>query len=482
MNDRSTNRFSKIVLDHIPLTPQDILKLGDKFSQQVGTCLLYSGGEFDTIERTYLCLFPSEFIHVNGNKLQTSNATWHVNNPWEGLRDFFSSKDSDSSYPEWVGYFGYEMGATSDPDKPLPYHPSAIPDSFFLRPSLVISFDHKEKYATLLFREDSLKTLPEDQKRWCARFTNKTEWPKILTEELSTPPQNNVEPFSLATPIESPDSYRQKVERTKELIRSGEVYQVNLSQKFLLRGERDPYQIFCELASINPAPFMAYLRFPDFVIISSSPERFLSKRGTILETRPIKGTAPRGESLEQDLRNKEWLLSSPKERAELLMITDLMRNDLGKVSVTGSVKTHKIWECETYTNVHHLVSTISSQAKPQLHAVDILRSCFPGGSITGCPKLRAMEVISDIEQRARGIYTGSIGYLTGNGDFDFNIAIRTVLWKGGLIDVQLGGGIVSDSDPQKEYEETLHKGESLFKTLGLKELKCRKRNQNFNHR
>ena len=181
----------------------------------------------------------------------------------------------------------------------------------------------------------------------------------------------------------------------------------------------------------------------------------------------MKGTIQRGHSPEEDQRNRALLLASEKDHAELLMTTDLMRNDLGRVSETGTVVTEQIGRCEAYENVYHLISIIRSHAKPSLHPLELLRACFPGGSISGCPKIRAMEVIYALEKRARGIYTGSIGYINGNGDFDFNIAIRTCTIKNSEITVQLGGAIVADSDPHLEFEETLHKGKSIFKVLGI---------------
>jgi para-aminobenzoate synthetase component 1 len=207
-------------------------------------------------------------------------------------------------------------------------------------------------------------------------------------------------------------------------------------------------------------------------MISTSPERFLCKKDQWLETRPIKGTIQRGKTVEEDEILKKKLLSSSKERAELLMITDLMRNDLGKISVIGSVQALEIWRCEAYTNVFHLLSIIRSQARPELTPLDIVRSCFPGGSITGCPKLRAMEVIDQLEERSRGIYTGAIGYFTGGGNFDLNIAIRTLVANNHFFSLQLGGGIVIDSNPEEEYQETLFKGASIFQILQKKEILC----------
>ncbi|KIC71266.1 anthranilate synthase component I family protein [Candidatus Protochlamydia amoebophila] len=255
------------------------------------------------------------------------------------------------------------------------------------------------------------------------------------------------------------------INEAKEWIFSGHVYQINLSQEFTFEGVLRPFDVFRQLIEINPAPFSAYLKADHYTIVSSSPERFLQKKEKLLETRPIKGTIQRGGYFEEDQLFKERLISSEKEKAELLMITDLMRNDLGKISEIGSVKTVDLWRCEAYTNVYHLISIIRSIALKHLKSLEIIRSAFPGGSITGCPKLKAMECIQKLENRSRGIYTGSMGYMTGKGDFDLNIAIRTLVFKDNYISFQVGGGIVIDSDPINEYAETLFKGDSLFRVL-----------------
>lgn len=258
------------------------------------------------------------------------------------------------------------------------------------------------------------------------------------------------------------ESYLDKVTRAQALIREGEIYQVNLSQPFVLNSYEKPFTIFEELAKKTPAPFAAYFKTKEVTIISCSPERFLSQKKGKLETRPIKGTIRRGKTVEEDLLLKECLKNSPKERSELLMITDLMRNDLGKVSKVGSVETLHLWKCEAYASIYHLVSVIQSIAKRNLSVIDVIRSCFPPGSITGCPKLRAIAVIDDLEGHARGIYTGSIGYIEGNGDIDLNVAIRTLVFQEGQYHLQLGSGIVYDSIASDEYQETLVKGKSFF--------------------
>lgn len=325
--------------------------------------------------------------------------------------------------PEWAGYLAYEMGAFSDALQ-MPFIEPAIPLAKFYR------YDTAEKTSFAF----SPQTLPTAK---------------------------------LAKPLLSEEVYCTLVQAIKEEIRDGNVYQVNLSHEIAWHAALDPFELFQQLAYLNPAPFSAYLNCGDFQIISSSPERLLQKKNNVLEARPIKGTAPRGKTPAEDEARKQALLHSVKDQAELLMITDLIRNDLGRVANSGSVITHPIVKLESYTNVHHLLSVIRATPLPHLHPVDILRNVFPGGSITGCPKLSAMQQIHRFEQRPRGIYTGSIGYFAPNGDFDFNIAIRTLLYQAPLLTCSLGGAIISDSHPKTEYEETLHKGQTIFRALNF---------------
>ncbi|MBI4212206.1 MAG: aminodeoxychorismate synthase component I [Deltaproteobacteria bacterium] len=265
----------------------------------------------------------------------------------------------------------------------------------------------------------------------------------------------------------SREQYLQSVNEVIELIRAGDIYQANISQRFECDFDGDPLALFTRILDLGPAPMMAYLAFPEFTLISQSPERFLKRTGTAVETCPIKGTRPRGKNPAEDEKLKHELWTSEKDNAELAMIIDLMRNDLGKLAIPGSVKVADPKRIETYANVHHLVATVTAQVLPDVKSLDLIKACFPGGSITGCPKLRAMEIIEEIEPVKRSFYTGSIGYVRFNGDFDFNIAIRTLIATKRKLYFNLGGGIVVDSDPQKEYEETLHKGASLMKLFDV---------------
>lgn len=253
------------------------------------------------------------------------------------------------------------------------------------------------------------------------------------------------------------------VERVKEYIRAGDIYQANLSQRFSFEFTGQPEHLYEKLRQINPSPFSSFLKTRDFTIVSSSPERLILKKGRRCETRPIAGTRPRRKGEEKKL-SKE-LLANPKERAEHIMLVDLERNDLGRVCDYRSVKVDEFMKIEKYSHVIHIVSKITGKLSAGKDAFDLIKAVFPGGTITGCPKVRCMQIIDELEPVKRGIYTGSLGYLDFNGDMDLNIVIRTLILQKNKGYLQTGAGIVYDSDPELEYEETLHKGEALVEAL-----------------
>ncbi|WP_145413270.1 aminodeoxychorismate synthase component I [Paenibacillus xylanexedens] len=263
----------------------------------------------------------------------------------------------------------------------------------------------------------------------------------------------------------TPEEYDQAICKIKDYIRKGDIYQVNMTQCFTAPLNRHPLNLYDTLRKINPAPFAAYLDLEEFQLVSNSPERFLQLREGIVETRPIKGTMPRGDTPEEDELNRKNLTESVKDQAENLMIVDLMRNDLGRVCEFGSVEVPELFAIEAYSNVFHMVSTVTGNLLDGKDAVDCLTATFPGGSITGAPKVRAMEIIDELEPSRRHVYTGSIGYIGFDGDMDMNIVIRTILVKGQQARYQVGGGIVWDSIPENEYQETLFKGRALQKAL-----------------
>ncbi len=267
----------------------------------------------------------------------------------------------------------------------------------------------------------------------------------------------------------SPDTYKAGVARAIEYIAAGDIFQVNLSQRFDCELLVEPWELYKRLRCVNPAPFAAYLGFDDIEVVSASPERFMRVSDGWVQTRPIKGTRPRGPRPEEDASLAEELLTSEKDRAELLMIVDLERNDLGRVCRFGTVRVPELMVLESYPTVHHLVSTVVGQLREDKTNVDLLRASFPGGSITGAPKVRSMEIIEELEPTRRGVYTGSIGYLGYDGEMDISIVIRTIVVREGRAYFQVGGGIVKDSTPEGEYIETLDKGRALARALHVED-------------
>jgi para-aminobenzoate synthetase component 1 len=300
------------------------------------------------------------------------------------------------------------------------------------------------------------------------RFAETSELlPKIL-HRLQNNPQQPPDPFRVQGMIASnftPDSYASAFAQVQDYLQAGDSYQINLAQRFSASATGDAFGAYLTLRSLSPAPYSAFLDFPQAQILCASPERFLRVQNGNVETRPIKGTRPRSSDAQQDTRLADELRNHPKDRAENLMIVDLLRNDLGKSCVPGSVRVPKLFEVETYANVHHLVSTVVGTLAKGRDALHVLRDCFPGGSVTGAPKLRAMQIIEQLEPDRRGIYCGAIGYVGFDGNMDSNIVIRTLIKSGKQIQCWAGGGIVADSDMASEYQETLDKASAMLKLL-----------------
>jgi len=264
------------------------------------------------------------------------------------------------------------------------------------------------------------------------------------------------------------DAYLRAVERVREYILAGDIFQANLSQRFEAPWTADEFDFYRRLTEVNPAPFAAFFRGDGFALASASPERFLKvdADGSV-ETRPIKGTRPRGATPDEDRRLAEELLASAKDRAENVMIVDLLRNDLSKVCRPGSVRVPELCALRSHPTVHHLESIVTGRLEAGRTAADLLRAAFPGGSITGAPKVRAMEILAELEPVARGVYCGAIGWLSVTGPMDTSIAIRTVTLRDGWASFHAGGGIVADSDPAAEYQETLDKGAGIRRAFGV---------------
>jgi para-aminobenzoate synthetase component 1 len=365
-----------------------------------------------------------------------------------------------------VGYLSYDLGHFIEKLPSQAVDDLILPECYFGFYDAVVAFDHFEDKTYLISTG-----FPEinDEKRLHRARSRLHEIRNLI---LISPPPGNVSENRLETGAGlygnfSHEGYLAAVARAREYICAGDIFQVNLSQRFDVPLTVPPYALYRRLRAINPAPFAAYFNFDGVAVVGASPERFLKLRGDAVETRPIKGTRPRGETPEKDARLAADLTDSLKDRAENIMIVDLERNDLGRVCRYGTVRVTGLAELETFPTVFHLTSTVVGRLREGLGPIDLLKATFPGGSITGAPKVRAMEIIDELEPTRRGIYTGSMGYLGFNGDLDLNIVIRTIVVEDGRAYFQVGGAIVYDSSPEAEYVETLDKGRALIQALGL---------------
>jgi para-aminobenzoate synthetase component 1 len=341
-----------------------------------------------------------------------------------------------------------------------------IPDLLLGAYDLVVAIDHQTGQGWLIS-----SGYPETGSARLERAKRRIKWALERFARARSAPSGSAPLGSTwaiaARPELSGADYKAMVRRTIDYIEAGDIYQANITQRFCARLHAgiDRLDLYQALRRRNPATFAAFVEFGDIAILSSSPERFLSLREGHVETRPIKGTRPRGRNAAEDAALAAELLASEKDRAENLMIVDLLRNDISRVCRMGSVKVPVLWGLESYATVHHLVSVVTGEMLPQKNAVDLLRATFPGGSVTGAPKIRAMEIIAELEPTARGPYCGAIGYLGFDGCLDSNIVIRTYCVKGDDLSFQVGGGIVADSDPALELEESFTKAKALIETL-----------------
>ncbi len=346
----------------------------------------------------------------------------------------------------------------------------SVPDAHFFIMDRVIAFDHWKRKAWVFVNPGVGRDIGSDPGSIYDEAESLLE--AICTRASSVPWEgpDNLRPG--ASKIEvvrgmKKEEYMDIVIRAKEYIAAGDIFQANLSQRVSAYiGGRNPWTLYRELCAINPSPFAGFIDFGEYCIVSSSPERLVRVRDGKIETRPIAGTRPRGRDSREDGRMRDELLLNEKERAEHIMLIDLERNDIGKVSEYGSVSVDEFMITEDYSHVIHIVSNVRGTLLRNLTCRDVIKAVFPGGTITGVPKVRCMEIIDELEPVRRGPYTGSMGYISFSGAVDLNIIIRTFVIKDGYAYVQAGAGIVADSDPEREYHETLKKAEALIRTLG----------------
>lgn len=386
--------------------------------------------------------------YINGEEIQEKD-------PFIALENLVNKYkiNYDSSIPfiaGAIGYFSYDIGRTIEVLPSTAKKELEIPDAIFNFYNNIIIFDlqNKKTFISSLGMGEEIEDIEEKLK----------DYKEILEPNIVESNNKFISNFEK-------EDYEKEISKLREYIRSGDVYIANMTRQVWCYNKENSFSIYEKLRSINKAPFSVYMNFKDFQVISSSPERFLYVKDGIVHTRPIKGTRPRGKNSLEDMENRKALENSEKDKAELLMIVDLERNDLSKVCKPNSVKVTELFKIEEYATVFHLVSTIEGELEEGVSAVKCIRECFPGGSITGAPKIRAMEIIEELEKIRRNLYTGSIGYFDLRGNCDFNIVIRTIIKKDDKAYFGVGGGITWDSKEEDEWFETIDKGKALMKVL-----------------
>lgn len=357
-----------------------------------------------------------------------------------------------------IGYFSYDYGRKFE--RIATRHPKKIcmPEAVFAFYDLLIIGDEQQKELYVTSRGEL-----EDQKSALDRLECELENIAEGGNGAKTPAKHGK--LAEFSPNFEKEAYKQTVARMISYIVEGDIYIANMTQQLSVYSEKDPYEVYRYLRTYNPAPFSGYFNYGDFQIVSASPERFLQVKDGWIETRPVKGTRKRGDTPEEDEALKRELQESSKDRSELLMIVDLERNDLNHVCEPGTVKVTEHFAIEAYATVFHLVTTVVGKMREGLQVMDLIRAAFPGGSITGAPKIRAMEIIDELEHDRRGLYTGSMGYLSFDGNCDLNIVIRTAVYQNGVYHLGVGGGITCESELEFEYEETLQKAKAVLEAI-----------------
>ena len=406
-------------------------------------------------------------IWERGEKLKFEG----TDNPLDILRDLnkkYVIPESEITFPfegGLVGYFNYEIARKweSTLQKTLLVD-TPVPEAIFMAPQRIIIFDHmtNEIKVVCLAIVDGESDLEKEYDNSCRQLQ------ETLSELENPLPGNSQDHKPVISEMKSnfsKEAFCSSVLRAKEYIAAGDAIQVVLSQKFTGKISGDDFELYKKLRNINPSPYMFYLNFGETKIIGASPEILVRLKDKKIELRPIAGTKPRGRNVEEDKIFEKDLLSDPKERAEHVMLVDLGRNDVGKVSARGTVRVPRFMEIEHYSHVMHLVSRVEGILRRDMDSFDLFMSAFPAGTVTGAPKVRAMEIISELEPSARGPYAGATGYFAFNGNMDFCITIRTICIFHDEITIQAGAGIVHDSLPEREYQETLEKAAAMFKAI-----------------
>lgn len=418
---------------------------------------------------------PYRVLRAEGDSVTildaSGKATFRNQNVFEVLKEQIGEYEEVhvSGLPRFscgaVGYLSYDTVRILEHLPNVPHDDLNIPEGIWAFYDTIAAFDHVTHQLVLM---SSVFVDPETNLK--VAFEDAEAKIDTLEADLSGSSLPQTAPINLKGKVSSNverSLFEDSVERAKKYIYEGDIFQVVLSQRFEIPFEGDPFNLYRALRQVNPSPYLFYLEFPEFTLVGSSPEVLVRVEGRKAEVLPIAGTRPRGQTEEEDLRFEQELLEDPKERAEHLMLVDLGRNDLSRISTFGSVKVDRYAYVERFSHVMHIVSSVSATVREDADSIDVLAACFPAGTVSGAPKVRAMEIIDELETSRRGIYAGTVGYVNFSGDLDTCITIRTILVRKDTAYVQAGAGIVADSDPAREFDETQNKALALHRAIQM---------------
>ena len=482
--DKNTFKRLSLSSSRIPVCGQekipglDLSELFNKFFYQIPNSFLFesANGPEETTRYSLMGGGCSKILEITGQRARLIHdgllvSEWDQPGPALGLLNFEQNVVGylPHFWGGWVGFIGYEAGAWFETLPPRKSSETSLPDFLFMEVERLFLYDHvTEELKFILSPKTEGTGVSHDE--LCGEIKRVWEDVHRVLQDIHEKPEskrsssNPVTSNGLRSNLSEKD-YTERVETAKGYIREGDIYQANLAQKFETDFEGNPFELYGKLRKVNPSPFSGYLNFQNFSLVSSSPERLVKVSEHRIETRPIAGTRPRGERVAEDEALSSELLLNPKERAEHLMLVDLERNDLGRICQAGSVSVTDFMFLEKYSHVSHIVSNIAGNLKTGICVYDIFKSVFPGGTITGCPKIRCMEIIAELEPDIRGPYSGSFGYIGFAPYMDLNIIIRSIVVCEGTASFHVGAGIVADSNPQKEYQETLDKAAAMIQAL-----------------
>ena len=450
-------------------TTPNLLSISENFRELPYFALIDNSAE-DTDSR-YSYMTASPFLVLRFSDGQTTvetqgKTTRIIANPFETLRSYLAKYRTSplETLPPFqggaVGYLAYELGNELETIGKRSQNDHGLPEIYLGFYDWVISRDSitGSTWAVATAFPESSVDKAEDRLQWIDR---------ILSKKPQQSSPINKKPSKIMGSTFSHEKYIHAVKKVKTYINEGDIYQVNLSQRFESTLNDEPWNLYRNLRESSPAPYASFLEYPEVSILSASPELYINTKMDTVSSKPIKGTRLRGNSKSEDRSLSEELRMSEKDRAENIMIVDVSRNDLGRICVPGTIKVPSMFEVEIHPTVLHLVSTVTGNLIPNIDSIEVIKAVFPGASITGAPKIRAMQIIDSLEPVQRSIYCGGIGYIGFDDTIRFSMAIRIMIVRNNRVFIPVGGGIVYDSDPESEYQETLHKASGAFKSLGI---------------